>query len=156
MIISSGSIKLSLYECHQQWHSFTQSEMDADKESWLQATHSYMPRLCLPLPPPRLSIPEIELWKFDQGLNLKSGRLFLHFNNNLRDGEQGNQGGIYCVDERSCGRMVLFSLSTSSSWPSHVLLHTGPRNMLCRPRTGGLSPLVSRWMWPRGFENYLL
>ncbi len=64
------------------------------------------------------SLPEIELWKFDQGLNLKSARLFLHFNSNLRDGEQGNQRGIYCVDERSCGRMVLFSLSISSSWLS--------------------------------------
>ncbi len=61
----------------------------------------YKQRTLLQPPPPPSSLPEIELWKFDQGLNLKSARLFLHFNSNLRDGERGNQGGIFIVrDEK--------------------------------------------------------
>ena len=126
--------------------------MQTKKADYGQHTHFYNP------PPPLPSLPEIELWKFDQVLNLKSARLFLHFNSNLRDGEQGNQGGIYCVDERSCGRMVLFSLSTSSSWLFPVL-HTGLRNMFSTHtytfRKGGTPSLDSCWIFsPHIFENY--
>lgn len=43
----------------------------------------YSPRTVLhpPLPAPS----ESELWKFDQGLNLNSACLCLHFNGSLRD-----------------------------------------------------------------------
>lgn len=103
-------------------------------------------------PPP----PEIELWKFDQGLNLKSSRLSPCFSCNLHDGEQGNEGDVYCVDKRNRGRMVLFSLSTPSSWLSLAWTQAGET---CSPPTHTSERwpvyhfVAADYCDPHGFEN---